>query len=415
MNRLLACPPVSARGRWPNFVEGISAAGVDELRSIAGNFADWQLAAPIDTSLSTSEELAADYLAKLQYPHHIFDELSADAQDRVAVAVGCLPQTQWHPPPVAPGTPSYAQPSWEAEVYDVVFNQLPPEQPGPRPLSQRASAADQWPEFTADGLNDGALCRRLSAELAAALGSDWSPVPPVGDDVVRVRFERGDLIFVVVPAGQMIMGITEDEVADLAELGDDVAESVESFAPSWAPAHEVRVAAFLCAETPLLDRHAAIWSIGGDAANAHGVLRQDSWQAAQTVSASGMRLLSEAEWEWIARAGGRQSWICGDEPPDAWTQRVVDGRPEEAQTRFGTSAPGWGEWVDDGWHDDYVGAPSDSDAWEPKDRPDTVRGGAFACWPWQGGEAVLLHAACRERGTNESIHAVRLAADLPPR
>ncbi|WP_141772791.1 hypothetical protein, partial [Mycobacterium malmoense] len=80
----------------------------------------------------------------------------------------------------------------------MVFNQLPPEPPGPRPPSQRASAADQWPEFTADELNDGAQCQRLSAELAAALGSDWSPVPAADDNVVRIRFERGDLIFVVV-------------------------------------------------------------------------------------------------------------------------------------------------------------------------------------------------------------------------
>jgi len=407
---------VSSKGSWPNFVKGISAAGVDELRSIAGNFADWQLSAPIDTSLSSSEELAADYLSKLKYPHHIFDELSCDTQDRVAVAVGCPPQAQWQQPPVPPGTPSYAEPSWEKDVFDVLFTQLPPEPPKPRPASQRASVAGQWPEFIDDGLNDDAPCRRLSAELAAALGSDWSPVPDAGDNVVRVRFEPGDLIFVVIPGGRMTMGMTEDELAQLGELGDEVAESVQFFAASWAPAHEVEVEPFLCAETPLLQRHAAIWSIEGDAANSHRVLRQSSWEAAKTVSATGLRLLSEAEWEWIARAGARQSWICGDEPPEEWTERVVDGEPDQARTPFGTSAPGWGEWVDDGWHDDYVGAPSNSCAWEPTNRPGVVRGGAFACWPWQGGgEAVLLHAASRDRGLGESIHAVRLATDLPPR
>jgi formylglycine-generating enzyme required for sulfatase activity len=403
-------------GRWPNFVNGISAAGVDELRAIAGNFADWQLSAPIDTSFCASEELAADYLSKLKYPHHIFDELSADAQDRVAAAVGCPPQAQWQQPPVAPGTPAYAEPSWEKDVYDVVFKQLPPEPPKPRPVAERASVVDQWPEFFDDGLKDGALCRRLSAELAAVLGPEWSPVPDGGDGVARVRFARVDLVFVVVPGGRMTMGMTEEEVAELGDLGEEVAESVEFLAALSAPAHEVTVEPFLCAETPLLERHAALLSIEGDAANSHRVLRQNSWEAAKAVSAAGLRLLSEAEWEWIARAGGRRSWICGDEPPGEWTERVVNGQPDQARTPFGTSAPGWGEWVDDGWHDDYVGAPSDSRAWEPTNRPDTVRGGAFACWPWQGGgEAVLLHAASRERGFGQSSHAVRLAADLPPR
>ncbi|MBX9642022.1 MAG: hypothetical protein K2X97_20560 [Mycobacteriaceae bacterium] len=407
---------MSSKGSWPNFVKGISAAGVDELRSIAGHFADWQLTAPIDTSLRASEELARDYLSKLQYPHHIFDKLSADAQDRVAAAVGCSPQAQWRQPPVAPGTPSYAEPSWEKEVYEVLFKQLPPEPPKPRPVSPRASFTHQWPEFIDGDLDDGPRRRRIAGELAVALGSDWSPVRDVGDGVVRVRFGRGDLVFVVVPGGRMTMGMAEDEMAELGDLGDDVADSVDFLAAMSVPAHEVTVEPFLCAETPLLERHAAILSIEGDAANTHGVLRQNSWEAAETLSVSGLRLLSEAEWEWIARAGGQQSWVCGDEPPAEWTERVVNGSPDETRTRFGTSAPGWGEWVDDGWHDDYVNAPSDSRAWEPTNRPDVVRGGAFACWPWQGGgEAVLLHAACRERGFNESIHAVRLAADFPPR
>jgi formylglycine-generating enzyme required for sulfatase activity len=252
--------------------------------------------------------------------------------------------------------------------------------------------------------------------LAKALGADWSPVVDVGDAVVRVRFERCDLNFVVVPGGRMTMGMAEAELAELGELGDEVAESVEFLAGLAAPAHPVAVEPFLCAETPLLTRHAAMLSIEGDYANAHGVLRQDSWHAAAGVAACGLRLLSEAEWEWIARDGGRQSWLCGEERPDVWTERILANDPNAARTPLGTLMLGWGEWVDDGWHDDYLGAPSGSRPWEPVDRPETVRGGALACWPWQGGgEAVLLHATARERGAGQAIHAVRLAADLPPR
>ncbi|RUP04386.1 MAG: hypothetical protein EKK34_14695 [Mycobacterium sp.] len=407
---------MSSEGTWPNFVSGISAAGVEDLRAIAGNFADWQLSAPIDTALTTAEALAAEYLSKLRYPHHIFGELSEDAQDRAAAAVGCPTRAQWQPPESKPGTPAYAEPSWEDDVYEVLFKQLPPEPPRPRPVSDRTSAASQWPELAEGAVSDAALRHRLALELAGALGADWSPVPDVGDAVVRVRFERGDLNFVVVPGGQMTMGMTEAELAELDVLGDEVAESAEFFAAHAAPAHSVTVEPFLCAETPLLARHAAILTIEGDDANVHGVLRQNSWQAAATVAACGLRLPSEAEWEWVARDGGRQSWICGAERPEVWTERILNGGPDEARTPFGTLMLGWGEWVDDGWHDDYVGAPSDSGPWGPVDRPDTVRGGAFACWPWQGGgEALLLHAASRDRGFGQAIHAVRLATDLPPR
>ncbi len=45
----------------------------------------------------------------------------------------------------------------------------------------------------------------------------------------------------------------------------------------------------------LLERHTAILSVEGDAANSHRVLRQDRWQVAATVSGFGLRLSSEAE------------------------------------------------------------------------------------------------------------------------
>lgn len=413
---LLASEPVSSKGKWPNYVAGISAAGIDNLRAIAGNFADWQLSAPIDTALPTADALAADYLSKLRYPHHIFGELPEDAQDRAALAVGCPTRAQWQQPPPKPDTPAHAEPCWENDVYEVLFKQLPPEPPQPRPVADRASAASQWPELAAGALSDTEPRSRFAAELAAALGADWSPVPDAGDGVVRVRLERIDLNFVVVPGGQMTMGMTEADLAELEELGEEAAESVEFFAALSTPPRPVVVEPFLCAETPLLSGHAAALSIEGDDANAHRVLRQDSWQAAATVTACGLRLLSEAEWEWIARDGGRQSWICGPASPEVWTDRVLRGDPREARTPFGTLMLGWGEWVDDGWHDDYIGAPADSQPWGPTDRPETVRGGAFACWPWQGGgEAVLLHAASRDRGFGQAIHAVRLAADLPAR
>jgi len=65
------------------------------------------------------------------------------------------------------------------------------------------------------------------------------------------------------------------------------------------------------------------------------------------------RLVSEAEWEYVARAG--------PEP-------AVDGgvRPNRFGVRdmFG----GIGEWLNDCWHDSYDGAPTDGGAWKASGR-----------------------------------------------
>jgi len=177
---------------------------------------------------------------------------------------------------------------------------------------------------------------------------------------------------------------------------------------------KVTVAPFLLAVAPILERQAGALEVTGDAGNAHGVLRVESAAAAAVVERSGLRLASEAEWEWVARSSG--AMLCGDSDPEPWVAAHLASPVGAHSHRFGMQGLGWGEWVDDGWHPTYKGAPTGSAAWDPKTRPETVRGGSLALWPWQvGGEVLLCHAACRDRAGDGSIHAVRFAADLPPR
>jgi len=116
------------------------------------------------------------------------------------------------------------------------------------------------------------------------------------------------------------------------------------------------------------------------------------WLSARTGKT--YRLLSESEWEYVARAGTETvySWGdsigvnlancdgCGSQWDDKMTAPVGSFPPN-----------GWGvhdmhgnvwEWVQD-CKSDYRGAPADGSAWESEDCiPRVVRGGSWYLVPW---------------------------------
>lgn len=105
------------------------------------------------------------------------------------------------------------------------------------------------------------------------------------------------------------------------------------------------------------------------------------------------RLPSEAEWEYACRAGSITDYSFGDDSSVlceyAWYASNAEGRPEMVGTRKPNP---WGlhdmhgnvkEWVEDDWHENYVGAPTDGRPWidEPRGETRVVRGG---CWVLSG-------------------------------
>ena len=107
------------------------------------------------------------------------------------------------------------------------------------------------------------------------------------------------------------------------------------------------------------------------------------------------RLLSEAEWEYVARAGSTTKYQWGD---DVGTNKANcakcgsqwDGKSTAPVGSFAANAFGlfdtagnvW-EWVEDCSHDSYQGAPNDGSAWAGRncDRP-VLRGGSWVDSPW---------------------------------
>ncbi len=101
------------------------------------------------------------------------------------------------------------------------------------------------------------------------------------------------------------------------------------------------------------------------------------------------RLLSEAEWEYAARAGRQARFSFGDEDAHlgeyAWyfgnSDRTTQPVGKKAANAFGLYDMHGNvfEWVEDTWHDDYQGAPSDGSAWLKTGVPSrrVVRGGSW--------------------------------------
>ena len=170
-----------------------------------------------------------------------------------------------------------------------------------------------------------------------------------------------------------------------------------------------------------------------------------NWEDAQAYvrwlrerTGKGYRLLSESEWEYVARGGSGTAWYWGEDGQCRYANggdRSVKGRYSDWKGEIascddghvhtapvGSFAPnGFGlydvlgnvwEWVEDCWNDSYHGAPSDGRAWETGDCGRRVlRGGSWIDDP------RFLRSAYRLRftsGNRDYSLGFRVARTLTP-
>ena len=144
-----------------------------------------------------------------------------------------------------------------------------------------------------------------------------------------------------------------------------------------------------------------------------------AWLSQQTGKA--YRLPTEAEWEYAARSGGKPDVWAGTSDakqlPDYAvynTNRTepVGGKKPNGLGLNDMSGNVW-EWVEDCWHDNYEGAPTDGSAWEDTSKGDcgqrVLRGGSWFTDP------VDLRASFRFRvnpDTRNILLGFRLVQDM---
>jgi formylglycine-generating enzyme required for sulfatase activity len=236
---------------------------------------------------------------------------------------------------------------------------------------------------------------------------------------------------IVVPAGEFTMGSPASEKGR-SSLYED-------------PRHKVRIpAAFAVSRFEItFDEWNACVDLGGCKqvglkASGRQPVNFMSWHNAQEYVAwisqrtgKRYRLLSEAEWEYAARAGSDKAYSWGDDVGKGNANCSGCGSPWEGNANSsGKTAPvgsfpanGFGlhdmhgnvyEWVEDCFHFNYKGAPTDGSAWAvcpPDEDLRVMRGGDYSASP------QYIRSAARDRlrpAATNGLVGFRVARTLAP-
>jgi formylglycine-generating enzyme required for sulfatase activity len=285
----------------------------------------------------------------------------------------------------------------------------------------------------------------LLADVADTQGQAESPPSPARalkpHDVFKDCVNCPEMV--VVPAGEFMMGSPEDEQERLSYEGPRHPVKISS--PFAVGRYAVTFDEWdACAatgrcEAPSLSRaYDEGWGRG------RRPVINVSWNDAKayvswlsTKTGLNYRLLSEAEREYVTRAGTTTPfwWGRSISPDQAQYNSLSAYGGGKTRARIANKtlpvdsfAPNpWGlyqvhgnilEWVEDCWHENYVGAPSDGTAWVTGDcRFRVLRGGDWWLLAWHLRSAARFYSepdccAIAERDSDKAADGFRVARAL---
>ena len=269
----------------------------------------------------------------------------------------------------------------------------------------------------------------IAAALAGPTGVRGIPLGRIGRPGETFRDCPGCPKLVVVPPGSFKMGSPENEEGRYGDEG---------------LVHEVRIGYLLAVGVyPVTfeewDACVSDGGCGGHKPDDRGWGRGNrpvidvSWEDAKRYvgwlswkTGKGYRLLTESEWEYVARAGTVTRYWWGDGIGrnrancsgcgSRWDNEKTSPAGSFSANAFGLYDVHGNvrEWVEDCWNDDYDGAPTDGSAWESEDCDcdrRTLRGGS---WYLQPRDLRSAYRGWYSTGNRSSLAGFRVARTLTP-
>ena len=273
-----------------------------------------------------------------------------------------------------------------AEVSSVPFVELLQQEPGTdRDLWARQATAlrivERIDEAAAETLADH-LRNHPSPDIRERYGERRADA---GRDIILA--DRGGYELVRTPGGVFMMGSPETEEGRFADEGPRRRVHVPDFYMGRYAVTNEQYAAFLAGNSGVEEPE--YWGDRKRNQPRQPVVGVNWEHARRYADWAGLRLPSEAEWEFACRAGTTTQYYLGDGEDRlklaGWYRGNASGQThpvgEKEPNRFGLydmHGNVW-EWVEDDWHGSYEGAPQAAKPWVDDTRAEgrVVRGGGW--------------------------------------